>query len=222
MFDEAAWVGGIYLRDLLSPLCYEKKVHRTKAGQRKLRLYGCASCRRIWPLIPEGPCRRTVETAERYADGRATKQDLKEALRPAVPFLGVGPGPEHRDAVQAVFRVAAPESKRAAWAGVDASSAHHGGAWTKDDGIFCVLLREVFGNPFRPMVAEQSWLTWNGGTVVKLAKAVYEDRAFDTLPVVADALEDAGCTDPVVLSHLRGLGPHVPGCWAVDLLLGRG
>ena len=59
------------------------------------------------------------------------------------------------------------------------------------------------------------------GTVVQLAQVIHNDRAFDRLPILADALEDAGCTDPDTLAHCRGPGPHVRGCWVVDLLLGK-
>ena len=84
------------------------------------------------------------------------------------------------------------------------------------------MMREVFGNPFRPAPAiDPSWLAWNGGTVRKLAQAIYDDRAFDRLPVLADALEDAGCNDAELLSLCRGPGPHARGCWALDLLLGK-
>jgi hypothetical protein len=55
-----------------------------------------------------------------------------------------------------------------------------------------------------------------------LASAVYTERAFDRLPVLADALEEAGCVDADILSHLRGAGPHALGCWCLDLLLGKG
>ncbi|MBA4062425.1 MAG: hypothetical protein C0501_01720 [Isosphaera sp.] len=80
------------------------------------------------------------------------------------------------------------------------------------------LLRCVFGNPFRPVTAEPRWLT---STVVQLAAGVYADRAFDRLPILADALQDAGCDDDQVLTHLRGPGPHARGCWVVDLVLGK-
>jgi hypothetical protein len=83
------------------------------------------------------------------------------------------------------------------------------------------LLREVFGNPFEWRIADQNWQSWNGGVVPDLANAIYSDRAFDRLPILADALQDAGCTDTELLSHLRGPGPHVLGCWALDLVLGK-
>ena len=91
MLDEAAWTGGTYLRDLLSHLCHEKKVQRTKGGQRKLRLFGCACCRQIWDRIPPGPCRHAVEIADQYAWGLATRQDLKSARDLAVPYLSSSP-----------------------------------------------------------------------------------------------------------------------------------
>ena len=64
-------------------------------------------------------------------------------------------------------------------------------------------------------------LRWNDGMVVKLATSVHRDRAFDRTNMLADALEDAGCTDANLLGHLRSPGPHVRGCWAVDLVLGK-
>jgi hypothetical protein len=86
----------------------------------------------------------------------------------------------------------------------------------------------VIGNPFHPAALDPSWLSWNGGAVVKLAQAAYDQRLLPSgelvagrLAILADALEDAGCTVTDILDHLRGRGPHVRGCWAVDLLLGK-
>jgi hypothetical protein len=84
------------------------------------------------------------------------------------------------------------------------------------------LVRDIFGSPFSPIHASPEWLTWNDGTIQKLAQAIYADRAFDRLPILADALEDAGCDNTDLLAHCRGPGPHVRGCWAVDLVLGKG
>ena len=84
-------------------------------------------------------------------------------------------------------------------------------------GLFC----EIFG-PRNPLpTIPSNLLQWSGGTVVKIASAVYDDRAFDRLPILADALEDAGCDDADILAHCRGPGPHVRGCWVVDLVLGK-
>jgi hypothetical protein len=92
--------------------------------------------------------------------------------------------------------------------------------WTdaNPDADISVLLRCIVGNPFRPVTCDPSWRT---STVVGLAEAIYADRAFDRLPIMADALEDAGCTHPGVQSHCRGDGPHARGCWVIDLILGK-
>jgi hypothetical protein len=80
------------------------------------------------------------------------------------------------------------------------------------------LLREIVGNPFRPVAFDPAW---RSPTVAALAGAIYDERAFDRLPILADALEEAGCDHPDVLAHCRGDGPHVRGCWVVDLVLGK-
>jgi hypothetical protein len=91
-----------------------------------------------------------------------------------------------------------------------------------------LLLAEVFGNPFRPSTVDQSWLRWNDGTVRRIATGIYEERqlpagTLDTtrLAVLADALLDAGCEDEALMQHCREPGPHVRGCWVVDLILGK-
>jgi hypothetical protein len=81
----------------------------------------------------------------------------------------------------------------------------------------CDLLREVLGNPFRPVSTDPSWLT---SRVVSHAEGIYAERAFDRLPILADVLQDAGCKNAAVLAHCRG--PHVRGCWVIDLVLGKG
>jgi hypothetical protein len=80
------------------------------------------------------------------------------------------------------------------------------------------LLRDIFGNPFQPVTFQPAWQT---PTVVGIANGIYSDRAFDRMPILADALEKAGCDNPDVLLHCRGDGPHVKGCWVVDLVLGK-
>jgi hypothetical protein len=84
------------------------------------------------------------------------------------------------------------------------------------------LLRDIFAVPFQAAPAvSPTVLAWNDGTARKLAQVIYDERAFDRMPVLADALEDAGCSDQNLLSHLRVPGPHVRGCWAIDLLFGK-
>jgi len=83
------------------------------------------------------------------------------------------------------------------------------------------FLQDLFGNLFHSVVIDSSWLAWNNHTIPKLAQAIYDDRAFDRLPILADALEEAGCTNADILNHCRQSGEHVRGCWVVDLLLGK-
>jgi len=79
-------------------------------------------------------------------------------------------------------------------------------------------LRDIFGYPFRPVTIDPAWRT---STAVSVAQGVYTERAFDRLPILADALEDAGCTNADILNHCRQPGEHVRGCWCVDLVLGK-
>jgi hypothetical protein len=91
-------------------------------------------------------------------------------------------------------------------------------SWYREDLAQCALLRCIFGNPFRPAAVDSAWLTPG---VVELARAIYDDRAFERMPILADALEEAGCTNADILTHCRLPGPHVRGCWVVDLVLGK-
>jgi hypothetical protein len=84
------------------------------------------------------------------------------------------------------------------------------------------LIRDVFGNPFQPPpTMAREWLGWSEGTAPRMAEAIYHEHAFERLPILADALEDAGCDNAAILTHCRGPGEHVRGCWVVDLLLGK-
>jgi hypothetical protein len=114
----------------------------------------------------------------------------------AETLLQLGPG--HR-------RGAAGEKFREAMAAVDARHVE--------------LFRDVIGNPFRPVAFSPSWRTTDA---VGLARSMYDARDFAAMPILADALEDAGCDSADVLAHCRGDGPHVRGCWVVDLVLGKG
>ncbi len=92
--------------------------------------------------------------------------------------------------------------------------------WTDPDPAaeMVNLLRDIFGNPFRPIAFSSSWRT---STILTLAAQMYESRHFSAMPILADALQDAGCDSTDILDHCRGEGPHVRGCWVVDLVLGK-
>jgi hypothetical protein len=80
------------------------------------------------------------------------------------------------------------------------------------------LFRDIVGNPFRPVAIDPRWLT---STVLDLAAAIYDERAFDRMPILADSLMDAGCNSNEIIEHCRASGPHVRGCWVIDLLLDK-
>lgn len=86
----------------------------------------------------------------------------------------------------------------------------------EDQDKGCRLVRDIFGNPFRPVTFDPDWRTT---TAVQLARGMYEGRDFAAMPILADALQDAGCDNADILDHCRGPGPHVRGCWVVDLVL---
>jgi len=89
----------------------------------------------------------------------------------------------------------------------------------EDHPVYAAVLRDVLGNPFRPAAVKPGLLGWEGGTIPRLAQAIYDERAFDRMPFLGDALEEVGCTDANVLAHCHQPGAHVRGCWVVDLLL---
>jgi hypothetical protein len=89
----------------------------------------------------------------------------------------------------------------------------------REASVQVCLLRDIFGNPFRPVAFDPAWRT---DTAVSLAKGMYESRDFGAMPILADALQDAGCDSADILDHCRDAGgPHVRGCWVVDLVLGK-
>jgi hypothetical protein len=99
-----------------------------------------------------------------------------------------------------------------------------------DEGVVCSgLLRDIFGNLFRPLLpVSPAWLAWSNCTIPRLAEAAYNERQYPAgtldvarLAVLADALEEAGCDDAGLVGHLRSEGPHVRGCWAIDLVLAK-
>jgi hypothetical protein len=221
--------------------------HSSEVGlrtERKTRLFAAATCRRFYHRLLEPRSIRAVELCELYADGSASEDELDEALDAfdldgdPLPYVCAVAASAVRWLCYQEYKVgrateAAPiiEGYEALIAeGVMAESAPESVATSlenhrtyregvaRGEAIQADLLRDVIGNPFRRVSVTHSWLS---RTVVALAQSVYADRAFDRLPVLADALEEAGCTDETILSHCRGLGPHVRGCWVVDLLLGK-
>jgi hypothetical protein len=182
-----------------------------KASERKLRLFACAWCRsrgwdghRDWYVIEVA-----VNTAEKYADG-AILSDRFAAAGEKLRLYGLYHATSEE--TQVADRILSLEAGEAALAAIRAEDRLPDAA---------ALLREIFGNLSHKVSIATSSLRWNDWTVVDIAQAIYDDRAFDRLPLLADALEDAGCVDAQLLGHLRKPGPHFRGCWAVDLLLAK-
>jgi hypothetical protein len=214
---EAEWLACTDLNRLLHHL-------GRKARTRKLRLFAVACCRRVWEHVPHETCRQAVEVAERFADRQAGNQERQQATQAVRALCRLGGGASYSVAYHVVrgtrhtyvnARVAAAYAIFTIPGVRQLSDGHAEGA------AQCRLLRDIYGNPFRPVAVAPVWLAWNGGTVPKLAQAIYDERAFDRLPILADALEEAGCADSDILSHCRQPAEHVRGCWAVDLLLGK-
>jgi hypothetical protein len=185
--------------------------------ERKLRLFGCQCARRVWRRMPGKLFRDAVELAERLAE--------------------VGVSEKQRKALKNKCEAANPQATRNAAAAAatyclsssDPSSAAGQAAWAEagtPEGPKYVavrakqadLLREIFGNPLRPVRVDPAWLEWNNRTVPRITERIYQKRRFADMPVLADALEDAGCTDAAILSHCREPREHVRGCWVLDLL----
>jgi hypothetical protein len=200
-----------------------------KAGERKLRLFACACCRRLWPTLLDEWSRQAVEVAESFADGLARAPELHEArvsaLQVRSPAMTAASAAAHATwevAIEAARSASASAARGAAFA-IHPCSADE--PWQKvekeERGRQAAILRDIFGIPQRPVSVDPAWSRWNDSCAVKIARAIYEQRRFDDLPVLADALEEAGCTDADILAHCRGPGPHVRGCWVIDLLLGK-
>jgi mannitol/fructose-specific phosphotransferase system IIA component (Ntr-type) len=183
---------------------------------RKARLFGAACCRRLWGLLPDEG-RRAVEAVERHAEGTAGRDDLDAARRAFTGGLGGVSGTASL-AAAAVSYLLAEAGPDPAGHALDLSpwAAQAAG----DRAAQAAILRCLFGSPpFRPAVRPE-WLSFGGGVVPRLAQAIYDEKAFVRLPVLADALEEAGATDAEMLGHLRGPGPHTCGCHVLDALLG--
>jgi hypothetical protein len=207
------------------------------ADPRKVRLFTCACCRRAWHLLSAGPVRIAVEVCERAADGAATTHELAEAVNEAMAVRdGKGPadlvvrGIAYHDLQRAALITASGVVGRVLQAaGLGPLDAGYSLLCAAEEGLSAGWVRCLFGNPFRPSPPlPAAVLAWNGGTLHRLAVALYETRHLPAgtldcglLAVLADALLDAGCEDEAMMAHCRSPEPHIRGCWVVDALLGR-
>jgi hypothetical protein len=203
-----------------------------KVSGRKLRLFAVACCRRIWPLLTDERSRQAVETAERYADDVATKEELAAAGQSAWAAKDAAKEAD-KDAARAAARATEFVSYQVGWdaawdAAWDTAREAARAAREAANQSHAALLRDISGNLSGAAFVDASWLSWNDGTVRRIAQGIYEERRMPEgtldnarLAILADALEESGCTDPDILAHCRQPGLHVRGCWVVDLLLGK-
>jgi hypothetical protein len=203
---KSKWLKSTGLGRLLDRLCRSK---RLRPSDRRLRLFAAGFWR--WQA-GNADARMKPESAER----------LLGAVTLAEQWAEGGARPEGMSAFRH-FIVAKERASTAAKETAVFPRERNGGARARER--VPPLFRCVFGNPFRPVQLGPGWVT---PTVAGLAQAAYDERLLPEgdldparLAVLADTLEEAGCSVPDILAHLRGPGPHVRGCWAVDLILGK-
>ena len=201
---------------------------RAGASRRKRTLINCACAWYLVPWSPDPSVRQAIERAERYADGGLADSTLwkwgQRMVRLGIACRDQGMDPKAWSATYvASVACSPPEWGSVAWVGLENHSREFGQADIFPPGWLSeakrkagIVLRDVLGNPFRPAVFDPRWRT---ADVVGLARGVYDERALDRMPLLADALMDAGCADEQVIGHCRSAGPHVRGCWVVDLIL---
>ena len=217
---EAEWLERAdfeFLEDMWGVVC--------GTSDRKSRLFAVAMCRQFYGRFRDERSRTAVEVAERYADGLATEDERMEAylasnrpeVRPTAPTHGDEPL-RYYAAEAATSAVMMPPDlyDSHAFALMALDTVGDDDAWP----LAMDLLRDIFGNPFRPVTFAPEWRT---DTAVSLAQQMYESRDFGAMPILADALQDAGCDNEDVLAHCRDVNQvHVRGCWVLDLVLGKG
>jgi hypothetical protein len=226
--DEAEWLAFTHLNEVPIDFLNER------VSDRKRRLFAVACCRRIWHLLERGTLREVVQAAEEIAEGMMNEACLA-SLRSAVDLLAdpqkhstfhacavkwaVGSHVNGHTPAQYAKEALGYAASRRSW------SAKYVAALKAEQPTQNALLRDIAGNPFRPVTLSPAWHT---PAVLALAQAAYDNRSLpagtldpERLAVLADALEEAGCTDADILGHLRGPGPHVRGCFVIDTLLDK-
>jgi hypothetical protein len=193
----------------------------------RLRALTCACARRV--LEVAGPAAHSafagvVDVAERYAGGRATRAELlaaRKLLRQSIKELR-GTKAKHKGLVVSAIAELTDDTfegfEYMLQSAGEVLKRTSGRRFPAVKGMLSTLIRDIFGNPFRSVVFDPAWRT---GTAVSLARQMYEGREFSAMPILADAIQDAGCEEAAILDHCRGSGPHVRGCWVVDLVLGK-
>ena len=197
---------------------------RRRASHRKMRLFAAECFGRLVRVLPDPRQRRALEVLVAWAEGTTTQSAMAEAVRDTrfacyefpsrIGNQDQPPGDDLHFVGLMLYREFLSSSP-----GVHALAAPGGLADRLTEQVRqSELLRDIFGNPFRSVTFDPAW---NTDTAVTLAGQMYGWRDFSAMPILADALQDAGCDSEAILTHCRGPGPHVRGCWVIDLVLGK-
>jgi len=170
-----------------------------RARERELRLFNAACCRRIGNTL-SGGSRHAIGLIERFVDGEVGAEKAIAAWHTEI----------------AAFAAWNPSVANIAF--VAANAARVATDPTAERLAQCALLRDLFDPLYWPRTIDPLWRT---PLVLSMGRSIYDEHSFGDLPILADALEEAGCENADLLSHLRGRGPHARGCWALALVLGR-
>jgi len=192
------------------------------ASERKLRLFAVACLGQVSHLLTDDKSQKAFEVLERFADGGAEDELPRATADARIAYYEAeyaGDEPRHFAGI-GLYRALIASAKFAAM------EAHHWALCAKTaassvesttTAMHVQFLRDIFGNPFRPTAIECDCAT---PAVLALAETIDDERAFDRLPELADALASAGCGNETILAHCRSSGPHVRGCWVIDSVLG--
>jgi hypothetical protein len=212
--EEWEWSRPTSLNDVLG---FIEHLHVERKRQRKALLAYCALCRSTWDRVTLDCNRRALEASEDYADGWISQQELEERWRstrfepviycewncraagPAQELANWNPSSEQDHAALKAFHATFTNEVRTGW-------------WAQEPRFAF----DVLDFAFQKVSLSPDWRT---DTAVTLARQMSESRDFSAMPILADALQDAGCTSPEILDHCRGPGPHLRGCWVCDLVM---
>ena len=187
-----------------------------EVSDRKLKLFAVACCRSCIHVFEDlnNLIQQTIVVAERLADGEISQDQATDATR----SVESGESEDFISHLSDEQSLLLGSVERLCRTGVweTAQDVVNALLWGSEQAV--LFLRDIFGNPFHPIPLDPSWLT---STVLALAQQKYDSRDFSAMPILADALQDAGCENSDLLNHCREPGEHVRGCFAVDLLLGK-
>jgi hypothetical protein len=204
---------------------------KDRGSFRKLTLFAFACCRHIDPAFTDPRSDRALQVAERFVDGSASEEEWQAAYRESelvesefqeiLNETGVNSPGEPAAAANLIGTAVVLSHSVSQCVRLVCYIARHAQILADEEQERrwqAQILCDILGGHEPSPELESSWYT---GASVSLARKMYDSRDFSLMPVLADALEDVGCDNETVLNHCRGDGPHVRGCWVVDLLTGR-